>query len=121
MSRTNSELSELLARAAEEAEGHRVRALHRASRAAMLWTEEAASVAASGHELTTLASVGPWITHFLAEWLEHSHEVPEPPELRRGFLTRRRCARRRLRILNFLPVGKLRARVPEVRERLRRG
>jgi histidinol phosphatase-like PHP family hydrolase len=88
VSLTNSELSELLALAAEEAEGHRARALHRASRAAMLWPKEAASVAATGRELTTLASVGPWIAHLLSDWLDHPPEVPEPPEVRCGFLTR---------------------------------
>jgi DNA polymerase (family 10) len=84
---TNSQLSELLSRASEEESDHRRRALRRAGRAAMLWPEEAASVAEAGRPLRELTSVGPWIEHRILEWLESPPEVPEPPELRRGFLT----------------------------------
>src|SRR5205085_12348102 len=67
---TNAELAELLSLAADEEEGHRARALRKASLAAMFWPEEAAHLPASGRELTTLTSVGPWIANRLEEWFE---------------------------------------------------
>jgi histidinol phosphatase-like PHP family hydrolase len=86
---TNRDLSELLARESEHEEApHRRRALHRASRAALFWDEEAAAVAAAGRSLTELPGVGPWVGRFLHEWLDHPpSEIPEPPAMRRGFLT----------------------------------
>jgi histidinol phosphatase-like PHP family hydrolase len=32
--------------------------------------------------------VGPWVARTIASWLENPPDVPRPPELRRGFLTR---------------------------------
>jgi histidinol phosphatase-like PHP family hydrolase len=83
---SNLELAELLARAAEREEGHRARALRRASRAALQWPEEAADVAASG-SLTEFRAVGRWIADRLRAWLDDPPEPPSPPESRRGFLT----------------------------------
>src|SRR4051794_26370096 len=90
MTLSNGDLSELLARreAGEEAP-HRRRALARASRAALFWDEEAAAVAAAGRSLTELPSVGPWVRHFLDEWLDDPPDpMPDPPPTRLGFLTR---------------------------------
>lgn len=91
MTFTNGQLSELLAVASESHErgSNKEKALRRASRAALFWPEEAAGIVASGRELTTLPSVGPWLSGVLGEWLT-SDDPPEPvesPEVRRGFLT----------------------------------
>jgi histidinol phosphatase-like PHP family hydrolase len=83
----NGGLAELLARAAEGEEGHRARALRRAGRAALLWTEEAADLVEAGRNLTELRAVGPWVALIIEEWVRAPPEVPEPPESRSGFLT----------------------------------
>jgi histidinol phosphatase-like PHP family hydrolase len=88
MATSNAELVELLSRAAGEEQGHRVRALRRAARAAMLWPEEASDVVASDRELRELPAVGPWISHLIEGWLEHPSGPVDRPALRRGFLTR---------------------------------
>lgn len=87
MSLTNSQVAELLARAAEGAEGHWGRALRKASRAALGWPEEIAALVAGGRRLTELARVGPRVERLLLEWLEQPPEVPDPPPARAGFLT----------------------------------
>lgn len=85
---SNGDLAELLARAAEEEVGHRQRALLTASRrAAFAWPEEASALVAEGRSLTELRSVGPWVARIINDWFDHPPEVPEPPEVRRGFLT----------------------------------
>jgi putative hydrolase len=91
----NGRIAELLARAADSAEprSHRQVALRRAARAAMLWPEEAAHLASAGGKLTDLPAVGPWVAGLITEWLS-SPTLPqqsEPPETRRGFLTRARA------------------------------
>jgi histidinol phosphatase-like PHP family hydrolase len=90
---TNGALAELLGQAAEEEEGHRRRALRRAGRAAMLWPEEAADLDAAGRPLTELRAVGPWVADRLREWLDDPPNVPQPPEIRRGFMTRAEARR----------------------------
>ena len=90
MALTNAELSELLARAAEseEAGGNRERALRRASRAAFFWPVQAWSLVEADRSLTELPSVGPWLARTILGWLlDPSIEAPEPPPLRRGYLT----------------------------------
>lgn len=87
---TNAQLSELLARAAEDEDpsGHRRRALSRASRAAFFWPVEASWLVEQDNPLTELPSVGPWLAHVIGGWLlDRSIEPVEPPALRRGFLT----------------------------------
>lgn len=87
---TNAQLSELLARRAEDEEpgGHRRRALSRASRAAYFWDTEASWLVEQDRPLTELPSVGPWLSRIIGDWLnDPSLEPPEPPPLRRGFLT----------------------------------
>ena len=83
----NDEISTVLLHAAADHEGHRRLALERASKEAWRWSEEAGDVAASGRELTTLRSVGPWVADLITGWLEDPPEVPEPDETRRDFLT----------------------------------
>lgn len=83
----NGDLSILLGTLAAGEEGHRRRALERASRAAMFWPVEAAEHVEAGGDLTDLASVGPWVAARITELLEAEPVVPEPDELRRDFLT----------------------------------
>jgi histidinol phosphatase-like PHP family hydrolase len=83
---SNAALAELLARASEGEEGHRARALRRASRSALQWPEEAGAAAERG-ELTGLRAVGPWVARTIEAWLEEPPGVPDPPEARREFLT----------------------------------
>jgi histidinol phosphatase-like PHP family hydrolase len=83
----NGDLSELLARTAEDEEGHRARALRRAGRAALVWPEEAVEVVEAGRSLTELRAVGPWVARIIEKWLESPPEAPTSPEIRSGFLT----------------------------------
>ena len=91
MALTNAQISELLARAAEEEEApHRRKTLERAARNAFYWEDEVASLAdTEGRSLTELRGVGPWLAKGITRWLEHPEEVevPKPPPLREGFLT----------------------------------
>jgi histidinol phosphatase-like PHP family hydrolase len=89
MAPTNGQIAEFLAVAAESEQGHRQRALERASRAAMfVWTEEAADVSSSGRPLTELIGVGPWLARTIEDLLRSDLDPAEPPEARSGFLTR---------------------------------
>lgn len=84
---TNGELSLLLGALASGEEGHRRRALERASRAAMFWPIEAADHLESGGDLTDLTSVGPWVAARIGDLLEAAPAPVEADELRRDFLT----------------------------------
>jgi histidinol phosphatase-like PHP family hydrolase len=87
---TNAQIAELLARAAEAAERgtNRERALARASRAAFFWPVEASELIERDRPLTELRAVGPWLAGIILGWLlDPDLEPPEPPPLRRGFLT----------------------------------
>jgi histidinol phosphatase-like PHP family hydrolase len=87
---TNAQLSELLARAAEEEDrgGNRERALGRAARAAYFWPVEAWTLVEADRSLTELRSIGPWLERVVHGWIaDPSVEVPAPPPLRSGFLT----------------------------------
>lgn len=83
----NSEISELLAIAAEDAKMPLQKALRRASRKAFMWPEEAASLVQRGGSLLELPAVGPHLSQIIARWIETSPQVPPPPEIRRDFLT----------------------------------
>jgi histidinol phosphatase-like PHP family hydrolase len=85
----NRELSELLCLGAEEPSrtDQQRRALRRAGRAALRWSEEAAAIVEAGRSLTDLRAVGPWLARIIAEWLAAPPRIPEPPPIRRGFLT----------------------------------
>jgi len=48
---------------------------------------EASEIAGSGGDLTELRAVGPWIAERITEWLDDPPSLPEPEEMRRGFLT----------------------------------
>jgi histidinol phosphatase-like PHP family hydrolase len=84
---SNAVLAELLWRAGDQETDHRRRALHRASRAARMWPEEAAEVVASGRPLTELQTVGPWVAARIQAWLDEPPSVPVDDPTRAGFLT----------------------------------
>jgi putative hydrolase len=84
---TNAELADLLWKAGDEESDHRRRALHRASRAARMWPDEAAELAASGRSLTELRAVGPWVAARILAWLDDPPPVVEQDPTRAGFLT----------------------------------
>lgn len=85
---TNREVAELLAREAEEFKPPISRAFRRASRAAILWSEEISSVVESGRSLTELESIGPFLEKLIRRWLDAPPEMDEPPEIRRDFIFR---------------------------------
>ena len=84
----NSEIAELLARAAEHAKQPLQRALRRAARRALVWPEEAEEIHARGESLSVLSGIGPYLNKQISDWLRHPPE-PEgpPPEIRHNFLT----------------------------------
>src|SRR5512145_2384151 len=87
---TNAEIGELLCLAADGSEHseRQRRALRRAGRAAFRWPEEASALLAQGRSLTELRWVGPWLAHFIRQWITEPPDIPTPPAIRRGFLTR---------------------------------
>ena len=87
MTLSNMDISELLARRAEEAEGHWGRALRKASRAALYWEDEAAKLLEGDGDLTELNRVGPKIAGLMTDWFETPPEIPEPDVTRQGFMT----------------------------------
>jgi len=88
---SNAQIAELLrTRAEDEPQDHRRRALLRAARLAYGgWGEQAADMVSAGRPLTELTGIGPWLAAIILDWLTHldPDEVPEPPLVRRGFLT----------------------------------
>lgn len=87
MELTNKDISELLARRADETDEHRRRAYQRASRAALMWPEEAASLVAQDRSLTELHNVGDKLAGRIKGWIEDPPEIPETPVLRHDFMT----------------------------------
>ena len=85
----NAALAELLCLAADEPDRpyQQRRALRRAGRGAYRWPVEAADLVDEGRPLTELRLVGPWLARVLGEWIADPPPVPEPPPIRRGFLT----------------------------------
>ena len=84
----NSEIAELLARAAEHAKQPLQRALRRAARRSFLWPEEAEDMLVRGQSLTELAGIGPYLNKQIIDWLRHPPEVEKViPEIRQNFLT----------------------------------
>ena len=85
----NSQISEWLARCAEQEEkgSLKSRALRRAARAALTWPVEAVDLTEDGTPLTALARVGPYIAKVIVRGLEEN-QIVAPAALRAGFLTR---------------------------------
>jgi histidinol phosphatase-like PHP family hydrolase len=84
---TNAHIAELLARAAEEAEGQLRMAFKRAARLAFLWPEEVGDLLAANRSLTELAGLGPYLERKIREWLDKPPGRIVPPPERRQFLT----------------------------------
>src|SRR5437868_14627561 len=84
---TNSEVAELLAIESESAFMPTKKALRAASRRALMWSEEIADLLREGRSLTELPKVGPYIEKLIMRWFANPPAVPQPPEIRRQFLT----------------------------------
>ena len=87
---SNSDISELLAVAADEQEegSQRQRAMRRASRAALRWDVRVVDLVAAGEALTVLPRVGPWLAEVIGRWVATETAPPPAPPLRRGFVAR---------------------------------
>src|ERR1700747_2224186 len=84
----NSDIAELLARAAEHAKQPLQRALRRAARRSFLWPGEAEDMVARGQSLTELAGIGPYLNKQIIDWMRHPPELEEAiPDIRQNFLT----------------------------------
>jgi hypothetical protein len=83
----NAAIAELLIREAETASEHRRLAFKRAARAAFIWPEEAAHLAAEGRSLTELEGIGPWLSRRLHDWFKSPPAALDPPPIRCEFLT----------------------------------
>lgn len=84
---SNARLAELLYGSADNYEDNKQRALRRAGRYALVWSEEAHEIAASGRSLRDLPAVGPFVARKIHEWLDDPPEMEEPDPLRTGFIT----------------------------------
>ena len=87
MELTNKDISDLLARRADETDEHRRRAYQRAARAALMWPEEAADLVGQDRSLTELHQVGDKLAGRIKAWIEDPPELDETPILRRDFMT----------------------------------
>jgi hypothetical protein len=85
---TNADIAELLAIKAEDVPAPLNRAYRRASRRALLWTEEASVLHRDGRSLTDLPGIGPYLEKIIRKWIEISPMVPEPEKIRKNFFTR---------------------------------
>ena len=63
------------------------KAFRRAARKAFLWPEEAAKLYQERRSLTELPGIGPYLEKIVRRWLEHPPLVPDPPDIRKNFLT----------------------------------
>jgi histidinol phosphatase-like PHP family hydrolase len=87
---TNAALGELLCVGADDAglSEQQRRAMRRAGRAAFRWPVEARQLLAEGRSLTELRFIGPWLARLITTWIADPPPLPEPPAIRRGFLSR---------------------------------
>jgi Histidinol phosphatase and related hydrolases of the PHP family len=72
----NGRIASLLAQEGATARGHLALALKRASRSALLWSEEAADLVATGRPLTELQGIGPNLSKLIVGWIKSP-----PPEI----------------------------------------
>ena len=63
------------------------KALRRASRKAFLWEEEAQDLVEQNRSLMELPAVGPSLDRIIRRWIDSPPDVPDPPEIRKYFLT----------------------------------
>jgi putative hydrolase len=88
MTMTNLAIAELLARSVEEVEEVKRRSFRRASRGALAWPEEAASVLEQDRPLTELHAIGPRLALRIERWVENPPALGDAiPEARSGFST----------------------------------
>src|SRR5688500_3308398 len=83
----NAQIAELLALEAEKVEGQLRMAFKRAARLSFIWPVEVTELLSSSQPLTVLPGVGPYIQKRIRAWVEAGTRPPEPPPVRRGFLT----------------------------------
>src|ERR1700745_1344163 len=83
----NAAIAELIIREVETASEHRRLAFKRAARAAFIWPEEAAHLAAEGRSLTELEGIGPWLARRLHDLFKSPPAALDPPPIRCEFLT----------------------------------
>jgi histidinol phosphatase-like PHP family hydrolase len=104
---SNAAISELLCLASEDRarSDQQRRALRRAGRAAWRWPVEATELLHTDRSLTELRLVGPWLARIIAEWIANPPVVPEPPAIRRPFLTRVEVDRILRDTAQRLPIG----------------
>jgi histidinol phosphatase-like PHP family hydrolase len=88
---SNADISELLARAGESAEGHRRKAYQRAAAYALTWAEEASDTLEREGTLTGLPGIGDSLSRRVAGWLQEAPGEFERPPARSGFVTYRRA------------------------------
>ncbi len=91
MTLSNADISELLARAGESAEGHRRKAYQRAAAYALMWAEEASDTLAREDTLTGLPGIGDSLSRRIAGWFEEAPVEFERPPARSGFVTYKRA------------------------------
>lgn len=84
---SNAQIAELLALEAEKVEGQLRMAFKRAARLSFIWPVEVTELLKAGQPLTILPSVGPYIQKRIRAWVEAGVRAPQPPPIRRGFLT----------------------------------
>jgi histidinol phosphatase-like PHP family hydrolase len=84
----NSEIAELLARAAEHAKQPLQRALRRAARRVFLWPQEVEEIHRRKQSLTELSGIGPYLEKLIVGWLNDNPGTEgKIPDIRRNFLT----------------------------------
>jgi hypothetical protein len=65
----NGRIAALLERESQTASGHFALALKRASRNALLWSEEASDLVAAGRSLIELQGIGPHLSKLIEQWI----------------------------------------------------
>jgi histidinol phosphatase-like PHP family hydrolase len=82
----NRMLAELLAAEGAKAKPPLSRAFKRASRAAILWPEEALQLVSAKRSLTELSGVGPFLEKQLLRWIDYPPPILETTPVRKNFL-----------------------------------
>jgi len=84
---SNADIAELLALEADKVEGQLRMAFKRAARLSFIWPVEVSQLIHSRQPLTILPGVGPYIQKRIQLWVDAGTRSPQPPPIRRGFLT----------------------------------
>jgi putative hydrolase len=89
----NGNIAVLLKRESDTAAGQLALALKRASRRALLWSEEASELLAIGRPLTELEGIGPHLSKLIEGWIKSPPTMDIPTESQREFLTMAQATR----------------------------